>query len=109
MTCVLCPNGCTLTVEGERVSGCRCSRGREFAVKELTDPERMLTTTVKVRGRRELAAVRSDRPVKKAELPGLVRRLSVLEVEPPLRAGQILLDGVGENRVAILVTGETPE
>ncbi|MDR0589310.1 MAG: DUF1667 domain-containing protein, partial [Spirochaetaceae bacterium] len=51
LTCILCPNGCRLTVEkkGERldISGNQCKRGIGFAEAEITHPTRTLTTTVR--------------------------------------------------------------
>ena len=51
MTCIVCPNGCALTVEknGEEitVSGNRCKRGEAFAKAELTRPMRTICSTVK--------------------------------------------------------------
>ena len=108
LTCVLCPNGCPLQASQEEtewnISGNLCPKGQEFAVKELTDPERILTTTVKVKNRRELLSVRSDLPVKKAELPELVRQLRSFEAERPVRIGQVLLRNMGKNSVSILAT-----
>lgn len=51
MTCIVCPNGCRLTVENEggkiKVDGAQCKKGIDFAGAELTNPTRSLTTTVK--------------------------------------------------------------
>ena len=45
-TCIVCPRGCTLTVEennGEyTVSGNSCKRGKDFAVSEMTCPMRTI-------------------------------------------------------------------
>lgn len=50
ITCIVCPNGCRLTVENEggeiTVNGALCKKGIEFAKTELTNPMRSLTTTV---------------------------------------------------------------
>lgn len=88
------------------VNGNLCSKGQGFAVKELKDPDRLLTTMVKVRNRRELLSVRSDRPVKKSELPELVRKLRSFEAVPPVRIAQIFLSGMGQNAVSILATSD---
>lgn len=51
LTCIVCPRGCTLHVEGQpgafRVSGNACKRGEAFAVSEQTAPMRTLCTTVR--------------------------------------------------------------
>jgi CxxC motif-containing protein len=88
-----------------RVANNGCSRGVEFAVKELNDPERTLTSTVKVlKGEFPLVSVRSDGPVKKTELLSLIRQLDTLTVEAPINAGQTLISGAGINRVNIVAT-----
>ena len=55
MICITCPMGCALRVthDGRRViqvEGQGCKRGIEYAEKELSDPRRMVATTVVVRG-----------------------------------------------------------
>jgi CxxC motif-containing protein len=88
-----------------RVANNGCSRGIEFAVKELSDPERTLTSTVKVlNGDLPLVSVRSDAPVKKAELVSLIHQLDTLTVEAPISSGQALVSGAGINNVTIIAT-----
>ena len=50
LTCIGCPMGCALLVEmnGKEiisVTGNTCKKGAEYAVKEVTDPTRIVTTT----------------------------------------------------------------
>ena len=52
LTCIVCPIGCTLEVElidGKVVSvkGNTCPRGEKYAISECTNPERMVTTTIR--------------------------------------------------------------
>ena len=54
LTCIGCPMGCALLVEmnGKEiisVTGNTCKKGAEYAVKEVTDPTRIVTTTVRVK------------------------------------------------------------
>ncbi|PKM94496.1 MAG: molybdopterin oxidoreductase [Firmicutes bacterium HGW-Firmicutes-1] len=53
LTCIACPVGCQLevTIKGDdiTVTGNACNRGPEYAVNELTNPTRVLTTTVAVK------------------------------------------------------------
>ncbi|MDR1596386.1 MAG: DUF1667 domain-containing protein [Treponema sp.] len=109
LVCLVCPNSCLLEVEREcgalRVANNGCSRGVEFAVKELNDPERTLTSTVKVlNGEFPLVSVRSDAPVKKEELISLIQQLDTLSIEAPINSGQALVSGLGVNKVTILAT-----
>lgn len=51
MVCIVCPNSCVLSAEEKdgslSVTGGACPRGKEFAISEITDPKRMLCSTVK--------------------------------------------------------------
>ena len=53
MTCITCPNGCTLSVEEKDgrivVTGNQCPKGEAFAKSELTNPMRTISTTVSTR------------------------------------------------------------
>ena len=54
--CISCPLGCPLKVETDeagnviRVTGNTCKRGEVYGKKEVTAPERMVASTVKVEG-----------------------------------------------------------
>ena len=57
LICIGCPLGCPLTVEMEgnevkSVAGNTCPRGDAYAKKELTNPTRIVTSTVRVAGGR---------------------------------------------------------
>ena len=52
LICINCPLGCMLTVEMDgkevvSVSGNTCPRGEAYAKKEVTNPTRIVTSTVK--------------------------------------------------------------
>ena len=55
LTCIGCPMGCALTVELDAnevvsVTGHTCKRGEDYAKKEVTNPTRIVTSTVRVEG-----------------------------------------------------------
>ena len=64
MICITCPRGCHLTVDEETlaVQGNRCPKGEEYARNEVTDPRRVLTSTVRLVGPTAAAACRSRPP-----------------------------------------------
>ena len=58
LTCIGCPLGCSITVtlngkEVTSVTGNTCSRGAIYAKKEVTDPTRIVTSSVSVTGGNE--------------------------------------------------------
>ena len=53
LICIGCPMGCPIVVKMEdgkvtSVTGNTCPRGEAYARKEVTDPTRIVTTTVRV-------------------------------------------------------------
>ena len=109
IVCIGCPMGCSLTVDyaGSTVSGVsgnRCKVGVEYAQKEISNPERTLTTTVAVKnGAVPLVSVRTNKPIPKARLFEAMDLLAKVEVEAPIRIGDpVILDifGTGVDVVA---------
>lgn len=110
LICIGCPMGCPLTVSlenGEAVSvtGNTCPRGAAYGRKEVTNPTRIVTSTVRVRGG-ALAAVscktRSDIP--KGKIFDVVRALKGIEVAAPVRAGDVLAADIAGTGVDIIAT-----
>ena len=114
LTCIICPMGCSMEVEVETdadghkkvlsVKDNGCKRGEQYAAKELQNPTRTLTSTIKVNG-----GVLPVVPVKTAgEVPKYML-LQCMEVvrrancKAPVKRGDILLYdllGTGINVIA---------
>ena len=104
LICITCPMGCQLDVlfdaEDSRIleiEGHSCRSAREYAQEELTSPTRMVTTTVVVkRGVRPLVPVHTAEPIPKSAVFPLMEELRNVEVEAPVRCGQVVLaNGAG--------------
>ena len=72
LVCVACPLGCPITVTFDAdgnvatVTGNTCKRGDAYARTEVTNPTRMLTTTVKVEGGKSyVVPVKTASPIPK--------------------------------------------
>ncbi|MDI9441204.1 MAG: DUF1667 domain-containing protein [Firmicutes bacterium] len=110
ITCTVCPLSCQvvleLNAEGEilSVTGNKCARGKTYAIKEHTAPERTLTTTVKVKGGvHPLLPVRTDQPIPKEKLAEAMLATAGLEVEAPVKMGDVIVENfldLGVNLVA---------
>ena len=74
LTCIGCPMGCALLVEMDgkeiiSVTGNTCKKGAEYAVKEVTDPTRIVTTTVRVKnGSMPVVSVKTAQDVYKRQV-----------------------------------------
>lgn len=107
--CVRCPNGCEMTAKVEdgellELEGNQCGEGVEHAREEMSNPQRILTTTVRVEnGNPPLVSVRSSKPIEKGKLIPTMEEVSSLSTSAPVEAGEIIeinIDGDGTDIVA---------
>ena len=109
LTCTVCPNGCEIRVEGFgealRISGEGCSRGRSFAVEEVTCPKRGLSTTVRIEGAaEETCPVRLSRPIPRERIMEAVKVIHQQVLRAPVREGDVVLSGIlGEDSDVIVI------
>ena len=109
--CVSCPLGCGLTVSlddaGEvvKIEGNTCPRGESYARSEVKDPRRVFASTVRVRGGKlPVCPVRSKTPAPKGKLFGIAEEVARLEVDAPVKIGQVLIHGVCGTDVDIVAS-----
>lgn len=99
LVCINCPRGCNLTVEevnGQiQVSGNSCPRGETYAINEMTNPLRTVTTTVKVVSKKHTRLpVITSSPVPKDKVMDVVRALKDVEVKAPIKLNDIVLKNI---------------
>ena len=115
LICISCPIGCHIQAEmmaaGEvEVSGNRCPRGKAYALNELTDPKRMVTSVVACASKElPFVPVRSSAPVSMALIGELLDTLRALEVAPPLASGSVVLSDFKGSGVNIITTRSVKE
>lgn len=110
LTCINCPVGCSLKVEmdGENVicvSGNTCRRGEIYARKEVTNPTRIVTSTVKVvNGTSGTVSVKTKEDIPKEKIFACVQALRGIEVQAPVHIGDVILENVAGTGVDIVAT-----
>lgn len=110
LTCINCPVGCSLKVEmdGENVicvSGNTCRRGEIYARKEVTNPTRIVTSTVKVvNGTSGTVSVKTKEDIPKEKIFVCVQALRGIEVQAPVHIGDLILENVAGTGVDIVAT-----
>lgn len=110
LTCIVCPNGCHLTVEIEdrkivNITGYECKRGLKYAEDEIIMPKRMLTTTVKAEGGHlPLVSVRTKEPIPKELLNEAILELSKISVKPPVNVGDVIVKNILDTGVDVIAT-----
>ena len=93
LTCIGCPMGCPLTVTMEAgevisVTGNTCKRGDVYARKEVTNPTRIVTSTVRVSGGdADMVSVKTKEDIPKGKIFECVKALKSVEVPAPIHTG----------------------
>ena len=111
ITCIMCPNGCPLTVrfknDGtvEEITGNSCPRGYDYAFNEVHHPVRTLTSTVKTEGGRILA-VKSSSPVPKELLFDIMAEINRARPADSLAFGDVVIAKVCGCDADIVVTSD---
>lgn len=109
MICISCPIGCRLSVQWEegaeiRVSGNQCDKGESYGREEALSPKRVVTATVRMKGSPlPRLPVKTSRPLPKEHITALLQEAYLLELEPPVWRGQIVMKdfrGTGIDLVA---------
>ncbi len=109
MTCIICPRGCSLTVEKEgaeyKVTGQMCKRGKEFAVNELTNPTRSVTTTVRtVFTEFPRLPVKTDGEVPLGKIFDVMKELDCILVKDTVKSGDVIVENISNTGINIVAT-----
>ena len=110
LTCIGCPMGCPLTVEIENnevksVAGNTCKRGEDYAKKEVTNPTRIVTSSVRVKGGdRVSVSCKTKSDIPKSKIFDVARALKDVEAVAPVRIGDVLVEDVAGTGVQIVAT-----
>ena len=110
LICIGCPLGCPLTVEMEgnevkTVAGNTCPRGDAYAKKELTNPTRIVTSTVRVAGGKlAMVSVKTESDIPKGKIFDCVKALKDVEVTAPVKIGDVIVENVAGTGVNVIAT-----
>lgn len=110
LTCICCPMGCQLQVtlkdgQVEKVEENTCKRGAEYGKKEVTNPTRIVTTTVRVRGGSlPVVSVKTAADIPKGAVMDCIRQLKEIVVEAPVHIGDVVLAEAAGTKVSVIAT-----
>lgn len=110
LICIGCPLGCPVTVTMEEgavtaVEGNTCKCGDIYARKEVTNPMRIVTSTVRVEGgTADMVSVKTKEDIPKAKIFECVKALKGITVKAPVRIGDVILKNVAGTGVDIVAT-----
>lgn len=112
LICISCPLGCPLKVElrdgkVERITGNSCKRGAIYGEKEVTNPTRIVTTTVRVEGAEEpVVPVKTAEDIPKGKIFDCIYALREICLKAPIHIGDVVIKNVADTGVDIVATKE---
>lgn len=107
LICICCPKGCHLKVniEANKVSGNTCVRGIEYGINEVTNPVRVITSTVRVRnGEAKLVPAKTSKAIPKELNFKCMREINKAIIEAPIKVGDIIIKDVLNTGIDIIAT-----
>ena len=110
LTCIGCPMGCPLIVKLEdteviSIEGYTCKRGAVYGKKEVTNPTRIVTTTIRVSGGTEpVVSVKTKEDIPKDKIFACIRAMKEITVPAPVHIGDVILLDVAHTGVDMIAT-----
>ena len=109
LICIVCPRGCRLAVDEEQdyaVTGNGCPRGAEYGRIELTNPTRVVTSTVRVEGsEKRRVSVKTSRDISKGKMMEAVALLDSVTLTAPVHIGDVVLENILDTGADFVATG----
>ena len=99
LICIVCPRGCALSCEilesGElaSVTGNLCPRGKAYAVSECTDPQRVVTSTMRCSDG-EVVSCKTSSTVPKAKMLDVMKLINTTIAPASVKIGDVLIENV---------------
>lgn len=110
MTCIECPKWCKLIIDVQdgkvvRVTGNECQKGEKYAISEIENPVRILTSSVLGQGLRlKMIPVRTHKPIPKSRIFEAMREIKKVKLERPLKAGDVIVENLMGLGINLIVT-----
>ncbi len=116
VVCVICPQGCTLTVaensqeeSGYLVEGHKCKKGIDYGIEEVTNPTRNFSSTVYITGSYlTRLPVKTSKPVPKGKIMGCMREINKVRLAAPVNMGDIIIKDILGTGTDIVATRSLP-
>lgn len=108
LICIACPIGCHIEVDIENdyeVRGNQCKRGEAYGKKELTNPTRIITSTIIIKGGiYNRIPVKTDGEIPKDKIFDVMGELNEISVTSPIKCGDIIIENVCNTGINIVAS-----
>ena len=115
LICINCPLGCSLTVTMEngtvkKEEGNTCPKGEAYGEKEVTNPTRIVTSSVRVEGGNlPVVSVKTASDIPKGMIAACAKALKSVCVKAPVHIGDVVLSDVCGTGVDMIATKNIEE
>lgn len=111
LVCIECPIGCSLTAEkiGEQwdVKGNRCVKGVNFAINEITDPRRSISSTVRTTFKTvPRLSVRTQGEVPLHTIFAVMEQINSVSLDHPVHIGEVIIENVSNTGINVIATSD---
>ena len=103
--CIMCPRGCELEVaKGKKitVTGNACPRGVIYGEREVTSPERMVTTIKKYNDM--TISLKTDKSVPKDKVIQVLKEIKKSKLPKTLSCGDVIIKNVCDTDANVVIT-----
>lgn len=106
LTCIVCPRGCTLKIDQDmNVTGNFCPRGAIYAKSEMTNPTRVVTSTIVIASKKEKRLpVKTIAPIPKNKIFAVMEEINKIVVKAPQHIGDVIIRNVAQTDVDVVAT-----
>ena len=106
--CIVCPRGCSLRIdENDKVEGNSCKRGEIYAINEVHNPKRTITSSIRVTNREmTVVSVKSKDPIPKGKMFEVMEAINNAKATAPIDIGDTLIANVLGLGIDIIATNE---
>ena len=98
LICITCPRGCHLKVDENNnfeVTGNACPRGKVYGYNEVTNPQRVVTSTVMTNSKTEpRCPVKTNGTIPKSKMFEAMTLLDGIVVKTPIEVGDVVVENL---------------
>lgn len=109
LVCAICPKGCFLQFDPKTktVEGNNCRRGEIFLKQEMSNPQRVVTTTLKIEGgNKERVPVKTSKPINKNLVFDCINGIKKIKLKAPIKLGDTIIENILKTGASIVATAE---
>lgn len=104
--CINCPRGCMLHIdENMNVTGNFCPRGKAYAISEMSNPTRTVTSTIYIESiYARVIPCKTQNPIPKKLIFEVMKAINQTKVKAPIHIGDILIKNVCNTGINVVAT-----